>query len=173
MDWRHTSSPTKVKPKQMLTSRKVMFTVFWDRQGALLIDFLPRDKTINRNVFVRHLRNCSSLHIMCRGMLAKGVVFIPTPFDMPSHTLRMWQKNSYRALDVTFLTMLCTAPTMLQATFICFCTLSLFLAVSASMKSWKNMIEKAGSKFYDEGMQNIVPRYGKYLENHRSCQKIV
>ncbi|XP_015904956.1 mariner Mos1 transposase [Parasteatoda tepidariorum] len=37
MEWRHTSSPTKV-----LTPRELMCTVFWDRKGILLIDFLPR-----------------------------------------------------------------------------------------------------------------------------------
>lgn len=38
MEWRHTSSPPKVKPKQIMTPRKMMCTVFWDWKGILLIE---------------------------------------------------------------------------------------------------------------------------------------
>ncbi|KAJ4437507.1 hypothetical protein ANN_17652 [Periplaneta americana] len=42
MHWRHSGSLVRTKFKQMLSVRKVMCTVFWDRNGILLIDFLPR-----------------------------------------------------------------------------------------------------------------------------------
>ncbi|KAJ4450865.1 hypothetical protein ANN_02297 [Periplaneta americana] len=47
MHWRHSGSPVRTKFKQMLSVRKVMCTVFWDRKGILLIDFLPRGETVN------------------------------------------------------------------------------------------------------------------------------
>ncbi|KAJ4426372.1 hypothetical protein ANN_27186 [Periplaneta americana] len=37
MEWRHTASPVKKKFKQTTSTRKIMCTVFWDRQGVLLI----------------------------------------------------------------------------------------------------------------------------------------
>ncbi|KAJ4426959.1 hypothetical protein ANN_26758 [Periplaneta americana] len=40
--WRHSRSPVRMKFKQTLSVRKVMCTVFWDRKGILLNDFLPR-----------------------------------------------------------------------------------------------------------------------------------
>ena len=50
MEWRHTSSPTKTKFKQTASTRKVMCTMFWDRKGVLLVDFLPQGSTINADV---------------------------------------------------------------------------------------------------------------------------
>jgi len=50
MEWRHTSSPTKTKFKQTTSTWKVMCTMFWDRKGILLVDFLPQDSTINAGV---------------------------------------------------------------------------------------------------------------------------
>jgi len=51
MEWRHTSSPTKTKFKQTTSTRKIMGTVFWDRKGVLLVDFLPQGSTINVSVY--------------------------------------------------------------------------------------------------------------------------
>ncbi|GFR20425.1 HTH_48 domain-containing protein [Trichonephila clavata] len=47
MEWRHSSSPKRVKFKQTISARKIMCTVFWDRKGVLLVEFLPRNETIN------------------------------------------------------------------------------------------------------------------------------
>ncbi|GBN77026.1 hypothetical protein AVEN_202702-1 [Araneus ventricosus] len=47
MEWKHSRSPTKKKFKTTLSAHKIMCTVFWDRQGILLVDFLPRGETIN------------------------------------------------------------------------------------------------------------------------------
>ena len=53
MEWRHSSSPKKVKLKQTISARKVMCTVFWDRKGVLLVEFLPPNETMQR-LIVRH-----------------------------------------------------------------------------------------------------------------------
>ncbi|GFX34945.1 uncharacterized protein TNCV_2328851 [Trichonephila clavipes] len=42
MEWQHLSSPVKVKAKQMLSKSKVVTTLFWDRCGVLLVDFMPQ-----------------------------------------------------------------------------------------------------------------------------------
>ena len=47
MHWRHSESPCKTKFKQTLSAWKVLCTVFWDRRGILLVDFLTRDETVN------------------------------------------------------------------------------------------------------------------------------
>ena len=41
MEWRHTSLPTKTKYKQTTSTRKVTCTMFWDRKGVMLVDFMP------------------------------------------------------------------------------------------------------------------------------------
>lgn len=49
MEWRHSTSPRKVKFKQTLSARKIICTMFWDRKGVLLVDFLPREGHNNFN----------------------------------------------------------------------------------------------------------------------------
>ncbi|GFV44558.1 uncharacterized protein TNCV_3287401 [Trichonephila clavipes] len=51
MEWRHTSSPVKVKAKQTLSKPKIMTTVFWDRTGVLLVDLMPQVTTINLGAY--------------------------------------------------------------------------------------------------------------------------
>jgi len=77
MEWRYTSSPTKMKFKQATSTQKVMCTVFWDRKGVLLVDFLPQGSTINAGVCCNTLLK---LHRMIqnkrRVMFSRGVVMI-------------------------------------------------------------------------------------------------
>jgi len=58
MEWRHTSLPTKMKFKQTTSTRKIMCTVFWDRKGVLLVDFLPQAPQSTQVSFVTRLKNC-------------------------------------------------------------------------------------------------------------------
>ena len=47
MEWKHVSSPVKKKFKSQKSLRKVMLTVFWDRNGPITISFLERGNTVN------------------------------------------------------------------------------------------------------------------------------
>ena len=47
MQWHHLGSPSPKKFKLSPSAGKVMMTVFWDIQGVLLLDFLPKGETIN------------------------------------------------------------------------------------------------------------------------------
>ena len=38
--------------------QRVMCTVFWDRWGILLVDFLARGETVNVECYSNHCRNC-------------------------------------------------------------------------------------------------------------------
>ncbi|GFV31944.1 hypothetical protein TNCV_462871 [Trichonephila clavipes] len=43
MEWRHINSPpVRVKAKRTISTRKVMETVFWDRHGVLLVEFMQQ-----------------------------------------------------------------------------------------------------------------------------------
>ncbi|GFX54399.1 histone-lysine N-methyltransferase SETMAR [Trichonephila clavipes] len=56
MEWRHSSSPRKVKFKQTFSTQKIMCTVFWDRKGVLLIDFLTSSDTMNAAAYCATLQ---------------------------------------------------------------------------------------------------------------------
>ena len=56
MQWRHTTSPKPKTFKLETSAGKTMATV-WDEQGLLLVDFLPKGKTINSEAYVQPLKN--------------------------------------------------------------------------------------------------------------------
>ncbi|GFW24283.1 uncharacterized protein TNCV_605321 [Trichonephila clavipes] len=77
MERRHTSSPVKAKAKQMLSKCKIMATVFWDRLGILLVDFMSQGTMINSGA------HCSTLRKLRRSlqnkrccMLSKGILLL-------------------------------------------------------------------------------------------------
>ncbi|KAJ4444846.1 cGMP-dependent protein kinase, isozyme 1 [Periplaneta americana] len=77
MEWRHTASPRKKKFKQTVSTRKIMCTIFLDRKGVLLIEFLPRDETINRETYCQTLKKLfRAIQNKRRGMLTDGVVLL-------------------------------------------------------------------------------------------------
>jgi len=76
--WMHTHSPNKPKKfKQTLSNKKMIVTVFWNRKGILLTEFMAPGTTITSEVY------CETLHKLRRstqnkrrGMLSKGVVLL-------------------------------------------------------------------------------------------------
>ncbi|GBM39812.1 Histone-lysine N-methyltransferase SETMAR [Araneus ventricosus] len=59
MEWRLTDCPERVKAKPALSQRKIMASVFCDRHGVLLVDFMQRGTTINAVAYGQTLRNQS------------------------------------------------------------------------------------------------------------------
>ncbi|KAJ4426888.1 hypothetical protein ANN_26687 [Periplaneta americana] len=77
MHWRHSGSPVRTKFKETLSVRKVMCTVYWDRKGILLIDFLPRGETVNADRYCETLQKLRrAIQNKRRGMLTAGVVLL-------------------------------------------------------------------------------------------------
>jgi len=49
------NSPLKKKFKMLPSAGKVMCTVFWDRNGVILLDFLEPGQTINSDLYITTL----------------------------------------------------------------------------------------------------------------------
>lgn len=74
MEWRHSFSPKKRKFKVKQSARKIMATVFWDRKGVLLIEFMPTGTTINSASYCETLEKLrKAIKNRRPGMLTKGV----------------------------------------------------------------------------------------------------
>jgi len=55
MEWHHLHSPSKKKAKTVPSAAKVMGTVFWDREGLILAEFLEPGQTITAARYVQTL----------------------------------------------------------------------------------------------------------------------
>ena len=55
VEWRHVNSPSKKKFKMLPSAGKMMCTVFWDRKGVILLDFLEPGQTINSDHYIAML----------------------------------------------------------------------------------------------------------------------
>jgi histone-lysine N-methyltransferase SETMAR len=72
--WKHTGSPPPKKFKQQLSAGKIMASVFWDRRGVLLIEFMPRGTTINSTSYCKTSKKLRrAIQNRRRGKLSMGV----------------------------------------------------------------------------------------------------
>jgi len=51
MEWRHSSSPHPKKFRVQKSTAKVLTSIFWDQDGILLTDYLPKGQTINMEYY--------------------------------------------------------------------------------------------------------------------------
>ena len=49
--WRHSGSPRPKKFRMQKPTGKVLASIFWDQDGILLIDYLPKGQTINAEYY--------------------------------------------------------------------------------------------------------------------------
>jgi len=77
MELGHTSSPKRPrKCLQTLSARKIIVTVFLDREGVLLVDFLERGSTINSERYCETLTKLRrAIQNKRRGKLSSKVLF--------------------------------------------------------------------------------------------------
>jgi len=77
LHWKHTGSPKRKKFKQTFSKRKIMCTVFWDRQGVLLVEFLPQGTTINSAVYCETLKKMRrAIQNKRHGMLSATILLL-------------------------------------------------------------------------------------------------
>ena len=76
--WMHTHSPNKPKKfKQTLSNKKMVASVFWDRKGILLTEFMGPGTTTTSEVYCETLNKLRrSIQNKWRGMLTKGIVLL-------------------------------------------------------------------------------------------------
>jgi len=51
MEWRHSGSPRPKKFRVQKSAGKFLASIFWDQDGILLIDYLPKGQTINAEYY--------------------------------------------------------------------------------------------------------------------------
>ena len=64
MEWWHSGSPGPTKFRVQKSTGKVLASIFWDQDGVLPIDYLPKAQTINTEYY-------SSLLVQLKDILNK------------------------------------------------------------------------------------------------------
>jgi acyl-CoA thioesterase len=54
--WMHTHSSNKLKKFKQTSGRKLMATVFWDRKGVLMVEFMQEGTTITSQIYCTALK---------------------------------------------------------------------------------------------------------------------
>lgn len=77
MKWRHMTSLDRIKSNRIISTRKVMATMFWNRHEALFVTFMHQGTTINAVVYCATLtKQRRAIQNKRRGLLTSGVLFL-------------------------------------------------------------------------------------------------
>ena len=144
-----------------------MCTVFWDRKGVLLVDFLPQGFTINADVYCDALTKLHhAIQNKRRGMLSRGVVL--THDNACPHTAATTQ-NLITTFGWEQFDHPPYSPDLAPSDFHLFLHLKSFLAGRRFQDKVKETVTMCfasqAASFYDEGIQKLVQRYDKCLNN--------
>jgi hypothetical protein len=52
MAWKRPTSPVAKKFKSQPSAGKIMLTLFWDMEGAILVHFTPKGETVNSQISI-------------------------------------------------------------------------------------------------------------------------
>lgn len=88
MQWIKKGERPPKKFKVEKSASKLMATIFWDSEGILLIDYLPKGTTMNGQYYANLLSQAREAVVQKRrGKLARGVLFLQD--NAPVHTARV------------------------------------------------------------------------------------
>jgi len=175
MEWRHSQSPKKPRKfKQTASARKLMATVFWDRQGVLLVDFMPRNTTINAEAYCATLRRLrKAIQNRRRGKLSRGIVLIHD--NARPHTARLTQTLLRDEFHWDTFDHPPYSPDLAPSDFYLFLKMKGHLAgkrladdedLQHAVVDWLN---SQAAVWYEEGISKLVSRYDKCLNVQGDC----
>jgi histone-lysine N-methyltransferase SETMAR len=88
MEWHHPHSPRIKKFKTTPSAGKVMFTVFWDIDGVILVDVMARGETINSDAYIKTLQKLKQCYRRVRPNRNSGDMLIQRDNARPHTSLR-------------------------------------------------------------------------------------
>ena len=102
MEWRHSGSPRPKKFRVQKSAGKFLASIFWDQDDILLIDYLPKDQTINAEYYSSLLVQLKDiLKEKHRGKVIKVFVFLHdnAPFHQALATQKKLAYLGFQCLD--------------------------------------------------------------------------
>jgi histone-lysine N-methyltransferase SETMAR len=88
--WKKPGEQTPTRPRQERSAGKIMMIVFWDKDGVLLTDYLPRGITINGPYYASMIERLRSAILKKRrGKVSRGVLLLHD--NAPVHKCKVVQ----------------------------------------------------------------------------------
>jgi len=144
-----------------------MATVFWDRKGILLTEFMAPGTTITSEVYCGTLHKLRrSIQNKRRGMLTKGVVLLHdnTRPHTAARTNALIKRFNWEIFDHPPY-----SPDLAPSDYHLFSKMKVWLATQRFhsneelMDGVNNWLHTLAAPFFDEGLQKLVSRYDKCL----------
>jgi histone-lysine N-methyltransferase SETMAR len=140
----------------------------WDRKGVLLVEFLPPGSTINAGVYCDILKKlCRTIQNKRRGMFSRGVVMLrDCPLTHCRRNTDLIATFGWEQFDHSPFT-----PDLAPSDCHVFLHLKNFLGGrrfhddSEVKEDVNTCFSSQAASFYDAGIQKLVPRYDKCLNN--------
>jgi len=172
----HTRSPNKPKKfKQTLSNKEMMASVFWDRKGILLTEFMAPGTTITSEVYCETLNKLwRSIQNKRRRMLTKGVVLLHdnTRPHTAARANALIKLFNWEIFDHPLY-----SPDLAPSNYHLFTKRKVWLDTQRFhtnkelMDGVSNWLHNLAAPFFDEGLQKLVSRYdmclnvdGNYVE---------
>lgn len=169
MQWGHTRSPN-AGPRKFIckpSSKKLMATVFWDRKGVLLVDFMVQGTTITSEVYRETLKKLRrAIQNKRRGLLSSGVVLLHD--NARPHTAARTQ-DLLNHFNWEVFNHPPYSPDLAPSDYHLFSHMKNWLRtqrfgnndeLTTGVQSW---LSSQAAEFFDDGIQKLVPRYDKCL----------
>jgi histone-lysine N-methyltransferase SETMAR len=87
-EWRKPGEKPPTRPREQRSAGKILLSLFWDREGVLLMDYLPTGRTINGEYYATLIgRLRSAIKEKRRGKLSRGVSLLQD--NAPAHTSKL------------------------------------------------------------------------------------
>ena len=162
-EWRGEGESRPKRPKTQQSAGKVMASVFWDMHGILLIDFLPKGQTINRDYYIALLDRLENAIKKKRPQMAKK----KPSFQQDNAPVHKSMKTIVKLNDLRFelLTHPPYSPDLAPSNFYLFADLKKMLQgkrfssddkVIAATEAY---FEAKDKSFYKKGIKNLEKRW--------------
>jgi transposase len=165
----HTHSPNKLKKFKQTSTRKLMATVFWDRNGMLMVEFMQQETTVSSEVYCEIQKNLHrAIQNKMHGMLTSSVVLLHDNAcpHTAARTRTLVEHFNWELFDHPLY-----SPDLSLRDYHLFTYLKNWLGsqhfnhIEELMEGVKTWLSSMVAHFIDTGIQNLIPRYDKCLNS--------
>lgn len=167
MSWKRPSSPSIKKFRVAPTAGKVMASVFWDSEGILFIDYMPKGQTITGPYYANLIPKVrEAIKEKRRGKLSLGVLFLQD--NAPAHRSEV-ALNAIRCAGFNLLDHPPYSPDLAPSDFHLFPKLkeeirgTKFHDNDAVIAAVEDFFESQENIFFSQGIRKLETRYSKCI----------